>query len=55
MNFVVERAKKYLEVIESTIRTNKDDITDIEICEGKEKPSAWIKYNHSRWGGDDKW
>lgn len=52
---VIERAEQYLNVIESTIRTNKFEIKDIEYCDGKTFPDSWNKFENSHWGGFDKW
>ena len=55
MNFITDRAKRYLEVIQSTIRTEAYFPDHIMFSEGKEKPFEWRKFEDEQWGGYDKW
>ena len=55
MYLVTNRANQYLNVIESTIRTNPVQIENIEYFPSEEIPTEWKKYDGSLWGTDEQW
>ena len=57
MNFILDRARQYLKLIQDTVYRNENPIESIMYYPCKEKPkdSDWTEFTDGKWGGYDKW
>lgn len=56
VNFTLERAEQFLNVLKSTIEQNCIEIRDIQYYEGKEENGEWQEFPYGTyWGKNDTW